>query len=160
MSMTLIIIAAHDPNLVIGKNGKLPWKYSKDLKHFKSRTMGHPLLMGRRVFEEIGEQPLPGRTNIVLSRTRTYNQVPTYSSIEAALDFAESKNFEKLFIIGGAEIYKAFLARVDYLYITEIHTSYSGDTYFPEYRNNISTIWKEISREDHKELSFVDYKRK
>lgn len=157
--MTIIIIAAHDPNLVIGKDGKLPWKYSNDLKHFKERTMGHPLLMGRKVFEEIGEKPLPGRTNIVLSRSRVYNQVPTFSTTEAALDFAKEQDFHKLFIIGGSEIYNDFLDIADYLYITKIHATYNGDTYFPEYRDDIGTTWKEFAREQHEELTFIDYKR-
>jgi len=157
--MTIIIITAHDPNLVIGKDGKLPWKYSKDLKHFKERTMGHPLLMGRKVFEEIGEKPLPGRTNIVLSRSKDYKQVPTFSSTGAALVYAEEQEFNKLFIIGGSEIYKEFLDIADYLYITKIHATYKGDTYFPEYRDDIGTVWMEIGREEHEELTFIDYKK-
>ena len=85
--MKLTIVAAHDPNLVIGKDGGLPWHYSGDLKFFKKTTLGSPILMGRGVFEELNEKTLPGRKNIVLSRTRTYDNADTFSSIREALDF-------------------------------------------------------------------------
>ena len=156
--MNIIIIAAHDPNLVIGRDGKLPWYYSEDLKHFKKRTTGHPVLMGRKVFEELNKKPLPKRKNIVLSRKYNYNNVHCYESVQAALN--SLKEHEKLFIIGGAVIYKQFLQRADYLYITQIHQAYEGDTYFPEYRDDISTVWEEIYRQDHDAYSFIDYKRK
>lgn len=155
--MTLAAIVAHDPNLVIGKDGELPWHYSEDLKYFKRTTMGHPMIMGRVVFEELDEKPLPGRENIVLSRSRNYDHVPTFSSFDDALDYV--KDEEIAFLIGGGEIYKQFMDRVDKLYVTEIHESFEGDTYFPEYRDKIGTVWKEVMREDHPELSFVVYDR-
>jgi dihydrofolate reductase len=155
--MTLAAIVAHDPNLVIGKDGDLPWHYPEDLKYFKRTTMGHPLIMGRVVFEELFEKPLPGRENIVLSRTRNYEHVPTFSSFDEALDYVEDE--ELVFLIGGGEIYRQFLDRVDKLFVTEIHQTYEGDTYFPEYRDEIGTTWKEIKREDKQELSYVVYER-
>lgn len=155
--MTLAIIVAHDPNLVIGKDGELPWHYSDDLKYFKRTTMGHPILMGRTVFEELNEKPLPGRENIVLSRTRTYDHVPTFSSIAAALDYLSSE--ELVFCIGGGNVYEQILPQTDTLFVTEIHESFDGDTHFPEYRNEIGSTWKEIKREDKGELSFVVYGR-
>jgi dihydrofolate reductase len=156
--MILASIVAHDPNLVIGKDGTLPWHYSEDLKFFKRTTMGHPIVMGRGVFEELNEKPLPGRRNVVLSRTRTYDHVETFSSWEDARDALS--NEEKVFIIGGGEIYRQTLHEIDLLYVTLIHQEYSGDTYFPEYRDDISTIWKEVEREEHNKLSFITYKRK
>jgi dihydrofolate reductase len=155
--MILAAIVAHDPNLVIGKDGDLPWHYSEDLIYFKRTTMGHPLIMGRVVFEELGENPLPGRENIVLSRSKNYDHVPTFASFEAALKYVEDE--ELVFLIGGGEIYRQFLGRCDKLFVTEIHQEYEGDTYFPEYRNQVGTTWKEIKREDHEELSFVVYER-
>lgn len=155
--MNLILIAAHDPNLVIGKDGELPWHYPEDLKHFKQRTMGHAMLMGRVVFEEINETPLPGRKNVVLSRTRDYDQVPTFSSVEAGLEYLGEE--DQIFIIGGETIYRQLLEQADFLYITEIHQSYEGDTFFPEYREDVGPVWEEIYREDHEQFSFVDYKR-
>lgn len=155
--MTLALIVAHDPNLVIGKDGMLPWHYSKDLKYFKRVTMGKPLLMGRGVFEEIGEKPLPGRENVVLSRSRNYDHVSTFSSIEEALDYL--KDEETVFVIGGGEVYRQLLSETDRLYVTEIHQEFEGDTFFPEYRDEIGSTWKEIEREDHPEFSFVVYER-
>ena len=155
--MTLAAIVAHDPNLVIGKDGDLPWHYSEDLQYFKKTTMGCPLIMGRVVFEELGEKPLPGRENIVLSRSKEYEHVPTFASFDEAL--AHVNDQELVFLVGGGDIYGQFLDRCDKLYVTEIHKSFEGDTYFPEYRNAIGTTWKESSREDHDELSFVVYER-
>jgi len=155
--MTLAAIVAHDPNLVIGKDGDLPWHYSEDLKYFKRTTMGHPLIMGRIVFEELNENPLPGRENIVLSRTKNYDHVPTFSSFDDALKHVA--NEEIVFLIGGGEVYRQFLDQVEKLLVTEIHESFEGDTYFPEYRNDIGSVWKEVQRDDHDELSFVVYDR-
>ncbi|NGP76771.1 dihydrofolate reductase [Balneolaceae bacterium YR4-1] len=155
--MTLALIVAHDPNLVIGKDGTLPWHYSDDLKYFKKTTMGHPLLMGRGVFEEINEKPLPGRENVVLSRSRNYDHVPTFSSLEEALTYL--KRADIVFVIGGGEVYRQTISDADKLFVTEIHEKYEGDTYFPEYRDDIGSVWKEIKREDHPELSFVVYER-
>lgn len=153
--MRLIIIAAHDPNLVIGKDGSLPWHYSEDLKFFKKTTMVSPLLMGRGVFEELNEKPLPGRRNVVLSRSKNYGHVATFSSIEDAIHYLSEE--DKVFIIGGGEIYRQTMDLADELVITEIKEEYEGDTYFPEYRDEIGTTWEEVWREDHDFLSFVRY---
>jgi len=155
--MKLSIIVAHDPNLVIGKDGELPWHFSEDLKFFKKTTMGSPILMGRGVFEELNEKPLPGRENVVLSRSKSYDHVQAFSSIDEALDYLSDQ--EQVFIIGGGEIYKQTIDRVDELIITQVKKEYEGDTYFPEYRDEIGDTWKEVWREDHKEFSFVKYER-
>lgn len=155
--MTLAAIVAHDPNLVIGLSGEMPWHYSDDLKYFKSITMGHPVIMGRVVFEELNEHPLPGRENIVLSRTRNYEHVSTFSSVEAALNHVAEE--ELAFVIGGADVYEQLLPKVQKLFVTEIHQEYEGDTFFPEYRHQIGSVWKQIKRDDRPELSFVVYKR-
>lgn len=155
--MKLVIVAAHDPNLVIGRDGTLPWYYPEDLKFFKKTTMGSPVLMGRGVFEELNEKPLPGRRNIVLSRTRTYSGTETYPSIQEALESVSGE--EVVYIIGGAEIYSQLIGQADEMVITEIAKEYEGDTFFPEYREDIGTIWKEVQREGHEELSFVKYQK-
>lgn len=155
--MKLILIAAHDPNLVIGKDGELPWHYKEDLQFFKKTTMGYPLVMGRVVFEELNEKPLRGRECIVLSRSKDYDHVPTFKSIDAALESLSDQ--EKVFIIGGGEIYKQTIDKADQLIITEIKKEYEGDTFFPEYRNDIGEKWKETWREDHPEFSFITYDR-
>ncbi|MEQ8525415.1 dihydrofolate reductase [Gracilimonas sp.] len=154
--MIITLVAAHDPNLVIGKDGGLPWRYPEDLKHFKRTTVGGTIIMGRGVFEELNEIPLPERKNIVLSTTQTYENADTYTSLDEAL---KSSNDKEVFIIGGGVLYRQAIDVSDKLIITEIHEEYDGDTYFPEYRDDIGTIWKEESREDYEELSFVTYKR-
>lgn len=155
--MTIALIVAHDPNLVIGKEGTLPWHYSEDLKYFKRITMGHPIVMGRGVFEELNEKPLPGRENIVLSRSKAYDHVPSFNSIPAALEYLKGNDL--VFIIGGGEVYRQLLPDADKLFVTEIHEPFEGDTFFPEYRGDIGSVWKEIKREDRSELSFVVYER-
>lgn len=155
--MIITLIAAHDPNLVIGKEGGLPWRYPEDLKHFKNTTLGNPIIMGRGVFEELNEIPLPDRRNIVLSRTQEYDNVESFSSLEDAFEVLEQE--DEVFIIGGGVLYRQAIDIADKLIITEIHKEYEGDTFFPEYRDDIGTTWKEQSREDHEELSFVAYKR-
>jgi dihydrofolate reductase len=155
--MKLILIAAHDPDLIIGKDGELPWHYSEDLKFFKKTTMGSPLLMGRVVFEELNEKPLPGRENVVLSRSKSYDHVPTFSSIDDALKYLS--DHQKVFVIGGGKIYEQMISRADQLIITEIKKQYEGDTTFPEYRKDIGKIWKETWRESHENFDFVKYER-
>lgn len=157
--MKIVIIAAHDPNLVIGKDGSLPWHYKKDLKFFKNTTMGHPMLMGRIVFEDLNEKSLPGRDAIVLSKSKSYDHVPTFTNISNALEYIKKEYGEKVYVIGGGEIYQQMMGMADELIITEVHKSYEGDTYFPEYRDKIGDDWKEVSRDDYDNLSFVKYER-
>tara|TARA_R110000868_G_scaffold37111_9_gene131475 strand:- start:11273 stop:11740 length:468 start_codon:yes stop_codon:yes gene_type:complete len=154
--MKLTLVAAHDPNLVIGKDGALPWRYPEDLKHFKATTIGKTILMGRGVFEELKEKPLPGRKNIVLTSTRVYDNVENYSSLEVALNEVSE---EEVFIIGGGVLYKETIDKADKLIITEIKKEYDGDTFFPEYRHKIGTRWKEVSRKETDEISFIEYLR-
>lgn len=157
--MRLILIAAHDPDLVIGRNGEMPWHYPEDFKHFKRETMGHPVLMGRGVFEEIGEKPLPGRRNVVLTRSRSYSgkKVEVFSEIEKALEVLAGESV--VYVIGGGEIYHELIERADEMVITEIKKRYEGDVHFPEYRDRIGREWKEVDRKDADELAFVWYER-
>lgn len=154
--MILTLVAAHDPNLVIGKDGGLPWHYSEDLKHFKATTTGKTIIMGRGVFEELNEKPLPNRTNIVLSRSRSYEQVQTFKSLEEAQEVLTD---EEVFIIGGGVLYEYTLPKADKLIITLINKEFEGDTYFPEYRDKIGSEWKETKREESGELIFLEYER-
>lgn len=147
-------------NRVIGVNNTLPWHLSEDLKHFKSLTTGHTIIMGRKTYESIG-RPLPNRRNIVISRNKeaSYEGAEVVHSIENA--FSISRNDNEVFVIGGSNIYQQALSLVDHLYITEIKKSFSGDAYFPEINKQ---IWVESSREDHitndgLEFSFVKYQK-
>ena len=154
--MTLTIVVAHDPNLVIGNNGGLPWRYPEDLKHFKSTTLGNTIVMGRGVFEELNETPLPGRRNIVLSRSKSYDGVETYKSLDEALGNIQD---EEVFIVGGGVLYRQTLSMVDKMIVTEIKKEYEGDTFFPEYRDEIGSTWVEQSRDEKDDLSFIVYFR-
>ena len=112
--------------------------------------------MGRGVFEELNEIPLPGRRNVVLSRSVNYDNVDTFTSLENALKTVKE---DEVFIIGGGVLYRDTLSKADKLIITEVKKEYEGDTFFPEYRDDIGKEWKETSREDHPDLSFVVYER-
>ena len=164
--MKIAIIAAHDEHLLIGKDGGIPWHFSDDLRRFKQITMGHPIIMGRKTYESIGSKPLPGRTNVVISRNPEYfkkisisENVRGFQKIEQALEGLEQEHDELAFVIGGAAMYRLALEFADYLNITLIHHTYNGDTYFPEYRDQIGVVWEEINREDFEDFSFIDYKR-
>lgn len=147
-------------NRVIGVNNTLPWHISEDLKHFKSLTIGHTIIMGRKTYESIG-RPLPNRRNIVISRNTeaSYEGAEVVHSIEDA--FSICKNDNEVFVIGGSNIYEQALSLVDYIYITEIKKSFSGDAFFPEINKQ---MWIESSRENHitndgLEFSFVKYQK-
>ena len=141
----LSIIVAMSSNRAIGVNNTLPWHLSEDLKHFKSLTTGHTIIMGRKTYESIG-RPLPNRRNIVVSRNLNtfYDGVEIVHSLEDA--FSISSNDEEVFIIGGSNIYEQSLNLVEYLYITEIAKAFEGDAFFPEIDKS---LWTESSREAH-----------
>ncbi|WP_415882751.1 type 3 dihydrofolate reductase [Neptuniibacter sp. QD72_48] len=148
--MNLAIIVAQAKNRVIGVNNKLPWHLPEDLRYFKQVTMGKPIIMGRNTYESIG-RPLPGRTNIVISRQESYapQGVKVVSSLEAAIDMAESvamiDGASEAMVIGGGQIYAQALEKADRLYLTEVDAEIEGDAWFPEFaREN----WKEVGRED------------
>ncbi|MEK3886105.1 dihydrofolate reductase [Bacillus sp. FSL K6-3431] len=123
---------AEDENGLIGKENDLPWRLPADLKYFKETTMGHTIVMGRKTFESIG-RPLPGRTNIILTRDSDYKQEGclVFHSKNELLQWADENSYE-VFITGGSEIFKLFIDEVDQLYVTKIHATFEGDTYFPK----------------------------
>jgi dihydrofolate reductase len=136
VTVAVAIIAAVAANGVIGDRETIPWRLPSDFAHFKRMTTGKPLIMGRKTFESIG-RPLPGRTNIVVSRQEGYqpNGVIVISSLEAALDHAQSiaaaDRANEVMIAGGAEIYAQTLPMADRLYITHVGLNPAGDAYFP-----------------------------
>lgn len=148
--MIISQIAALAKNRVIGRDNDLPWKLPDDMKFFMNTTKGHYVVMGRKNYESLHEKykPLPNRVNIVVTRQKAY-QAPgciLVHNIEDAIDVARKGGENELFIIGGAEIYKQSLDHTHRLYLTEIHASVEGDTFFPEVRNS---EWKEVSRNSH-----------
>ena len=177
--MSVSLIVAVSQNGVIGKNNQLPWRLPEDLKRFKQLTMGHPILMGRKTFESIGK-PLPGRTNIVITRQKGFSccGALTAGSLDEALRMcdrgataqrsqemaalslgADHEETEEAFVIGGATLYEQTLPQADKIYLTLIHRDFEGDTFFKW--NN--TGWKETAREDHLSdplpYSFITYSR-
>jgi dihydrofolate reductase len=153
--MRLIIIAALSRNRVIGKNGKIPWHISEDLKRFKRITSGHTVLMGRKTFESLGK-PLPNRRNVVLT-SRQIPGIETYDTLDKALHAL--KNEDKVFLIGGGEIFAQALERVDEMYLTLVDRDVEGDVYFPEYRHLIGKRFREVNRESHEGFTFANYVR-
>jgi dihydrofolate reductase len=123
-------IVAMAQNRIIGKDNKLPWHFGEDLRHFKRLTLASTVIMGRKTYESIGK-PLPGRTNIVLSRTKTGREgsLRYVNSFERALEQVATPD---AFIIGGAEIYKTTMSQIDGIYLTQIPSDYEGDARYPE----------------------------
>jgi len=153
--MKLAIIAAIGKNRIIGKDGKLPWHISQDLKRFKQLTTGHTILMGRKTWQSLGRS-LANRRNVVVTSTHLAG-VETYPSIDAALTALAGQ--ERVFAIGGARIYAAVLNRADELYLTFVDQPVEGDAYFPPYETLLSSHFKEVLRERHQGFEFVDYMR-
>ncbi|WP_407556105.1 dihydrofolate reductase [Winogradskyella sp. 4-2091] len=161
----LTIIVAAGENNAIGKDNKLIWHLSDDLKHFKSLTNGHHIIMGRKTFESF-PKPLPNRTHVVITRQKDY-KVPEGVIVVNSLDDAiDAARFDKQpFIIGGGEIYKQAMPLVDKLEITRVHSNFeNADTYFPEIDK---TKWQEVSRKTHDAdekhayaFSFITYLKK
>ena len=145
--MTISIVAAVASNRVIGRGNTVPWRLSTDLKRLKALTMGHPVIMGRKTFETL-PQPLPGRTNIVVTRDGNYHPpdgVLVASTAERALELAAGDG--EVFILGGAQIYAQLLHRADRMYLTEVHADIEGDTLFPDFDDVVE--WRLDDREDH-----------
>lgn len=128
--MISIIVAVAENN-VIGKDNDLIWHLPRDLKHFKETTSGHFIIMGRKTFESNG-RPLPNRTNVIITRDKNYKAEGciVVHSLEDALK--EAKEDSEAFIIGGGVIYEMAMPLVDRIYLTKIHHTFEGDTYFPE----------------------------
>ena len=161
--MKVSLIVAASENGVIGKDNDLIWHLPKDMRFFKDTTMGHHVIMGRKNFESIPHKfrPLPNRTNVVITRQTAYKAdgCMVVSSIEGALQIAKHNGEDEAFIIGGGQIYKLALEAnlVDKIYLTKVHHSFEGDTFFPA----LNKDWKEISRiqnqADEKHLYNFDF---
>ena len=151
---------------VIGKNNQLLWHVPADLKRFKSLTLGHPIIMGRKTFDSILAilgKPLPGRTNIILTRDKTYRHegVLVTHSLEEALAAAQSENPKEIHIGGGAELYRQALPLVSHLHVTGFFSDQDGDAFFPDFEQEFEKV-EEHPVQEHEGLQFqwVDYVRK
>jgi dihydrofolate reductase len=130
-------IAAMALNRVIGKGNKIPWHLPEDFKWFKKTTMGHPILMGRKTFESIGK-PLPGRRNLVVSRTAEIEGVEIVRDLERFEPAAFEEDGKEVFVMGGAEIYRQLLPRCQKIYLTLVKREYDGDAFFPEFESDFA----------------------
>ena len=141
----IYLVAAVASNGIIGANGALPWRLPEDLQHFKRVTMGHPVIMGRKTWESLAG-PLPGRDNIVVTRTAGYETpgAAVASSLEAALALCLGEPVA--FVVGGSSLFAESLPSAAGLVMTEIHKDFEGDTWFPPYDRS---RWKESQREQH-----------
>ena len=167
--MEIILIVAVADNGVIGAGGAIPWRLKTDLQRFKTMTIGKPVVMGRKTFISL-RRPLPGRTNIVLTRDRDFRgagAVVTTSLADAravATGDALRRFVTEIAVIGGAEIYAQFMGCADRLEVTEVHARPEGDTCFAAID---PAIWEEVARvrnsagpDDSADFSFVTYRRR
>ena len=139
--ITLVVAVAR--NGVIGKDGAIPWRLPEDLKRFKALTLGHTVVMGRKTWDSLPEKnrPLPGRRNVVVTRDAQWQ---AHGAVRATLEDALAEEGE-IFVIGGAEIYRAALSRARRIELTEVHKDFHGDAAFTFDRSQ----WQEVAREDH-----------
>lgn len=140
------LILAMAQNGVIGANGALPWRIPEDMRRFKALTMGKPCIMGRKTWDSLPKKPLPGRTNIVVTRDKNFaaEGATVTHSLDEALAAAQAERPDEIMIIGGAEIYKAAMPRATRIHLTEVEGAFEGDAHMPPFD---PAIWKEIARE-------------
>jgi len=151
----IIIIAAMAENRIIGKNNALPWSLKEDMARFRELTRGSPCIMGRKTWESLPKKPLPGRLNIIISKTMTDSPVPDikiFPSLPSAIEYCTG--YEKIFICGGEAIYRQALSLANKIELTIIHKQYEGDAFFPEID---SKIWKKINTINFDTFSFITY---
>ena len=150
MTKLAIIVAMGKESRIIGRSNGLPWRIPGDMKFFKATTMGKPIIMGRKTYESIG-RPLPGRTNIVVTRDANWlaEGVETFNTLDAAItrgrDIAKRDGVKEVCIIGGAEIYKQALAQTDVIYLTEVLGEVTGDTVLSDFDE---ADWQVVMRSD------------
>lgn len=146
--MIVTLIAAIARNRVIGNEGKLPWHLPVDLRYFKAATMGHHIVMGRQTWDSLPNGALPGRKNVVISRSTKmdFEDAMLFPSLEIALEKIYRAGESEAFLIGGAQIFASGIQFADKLMITEVDAAPDGDVLFPEWR---TADWTEISREHH-----------
>lgn len=152
------MIAALSENNVIWKDGKLPWNYPADLQRFKSLTLNSPIIMWRGTYESIGKA-LPSRENIVVSSTKTFDDVVCYNNPDDALihaqEYVEQEDSD-IYVIGWESLYKYFLDQAEFLYLTHIKKIVEWDRFFPAFKEG----FEEIEREEFEEFDFVTWRKK
>lgn len=156
----IAIIAALSENRAIGKDNKLLWRIPEDLKRFRELTTGHPVIMGRRTFESI-VWPLPERVNIIVTRDESYAPEGCIicHSLDKAIETARKKDHEKIFIIGGGEIYGQTIDQADRLYLTVIEGQFEADTFFPDYSDFKRVVFEKPGESGGLRFRFLELER-
>ncbi|MDP6479519.1 MAG: dihydrofolate reductase [Phycisphaerales bacterium] len=152
----IVLVTAVSDNGVIGRGGDMPWHLPDDLRRFKKLTMGHPIVMGRRTWDSIG-RPLPGRTNIVMTRDTSFAAEGAVVAHSEDDIFAAAGDADTIMVIGGGEIYRIFLPNADRVELTRVHITVDGDTLFPE----LGDEWVCVESVEHSPgMSFETWRRK
>ncbi len=156
----ICLIAAVSENGIIGCKGKIPWTIPEDMARFRELTMGNAVIFGRKTFESIG-RPLPGRLNLVVSKTCVFSDenLFTVESFSEAVRLAESKGYENIFACGGTKIYEEALSSAQFLYITNVHETVEGDATFPPFNKSEYVIIEE-NKPENKNYTFITYRKK
>jgi dihydrofolate reductase len=156
--MRISIVAAMSLGRVIGNNGRLPWpRFRKDLARFQKLTLGKTVLMGRLTYESIGRLALPGRKNLVMTRSRRYGTtgIIAMSSLGSAIDLAKADGVEELMVIGGSYVFDGLSEIADRMYLTHIYKRFEGDVLFPEFD---ASQWRETEHTFVPDDGTVDFK--
>jgi len=156
--LKIIIIAAIAKNRVIGRaDGEMPWHVKEEFQHFKETTLGSAIIMGSKTFETLGK-PLKGRENIIVSRNENYstvfNDVKIFNSLQASLEYCKSKNYEKIFVIGGGEIFKQAFPVADEMILSFMKFDAEGEVIFPDIKED---EWQKISSEERDKFEIVRF---
>lgn len=159
--MKIIIISAIARNGVIGKsNGEMPWHVKEEFQHFKKTTLGSPVIMGRKTFETLG-MPLKGRLNIILTKKEAikypFEDVKIFNTLNEAYSFCKKENNERIFIIGGGEIYRQALKDADEMILSYMKFDADGDVFFPDFDKN---LWEVTLVENKEEFDIYYYRTK
>jgi dihydrofolate reductase len=157
MNITLVVAASL--NNAIGKNNQLLWHLPKDMRFFKNTTWALPILMGRKTFESMGSKLLPGRLNIILTTQQDLKieGAEVVNSLTQAIALANKENYKELMVIGGGQVYEMALPLANKIWLTRVHTTIDGDTFFP----SLGTAWEkqstEINHADEKHAFDFDF---
>lgn len=151
----LSIITAIDPTNTIGQKGTIPWQIPEEQQLFKQITSNHPIIMGRKTYETSTKRPLPGRLNIVISKTKTFPGTTPARSLQEAIKIA-SKHNKNIYVIGGAKVYEEALPLADTLHISHIKQVHKGDTHFPTINKK---DWKATKQTEYATFTYIKYQR-
>ncbi len=157
--MKKVIISAVAKNGVIGRsNGEIPWHVKEEFQHFKNTTLGFPIIMGRKSFDALGK-PLKGRLNVIITNNPDYKipfeEIKIFHSLKKSIDYFESSGQDKIFIIGGGEIYKQAINFVDEMIISIMDFEAEGDVFFPQFNESEWNIVKKDKREQFEIFYYV-----